>query len=95
MEEWNQDYLGLVEQTGFEFDDNQQGGFVIAIVKGWLDCRYSREDGSQKAAFSCEGYSECDLVCERGWVGIEVEKRISGNLFIRGSDDSEVEAYKL
>ena len=95
MEEWDQDYLDLVEQAHIEFDEHQQGGFVFGVVKGWLDCRYSQEDRSPKVEFSWEGYSECDPACGRGWAVIEGDKKISGHLFIHCSDDSEFEAYKL
>jgi hypothetical protein len=94
MDEWDTDYLDLVEEAFIEFDGNLQGSFVFGVVKGWLDCRYTRQDQLSKVAFSWEGHSEGDPVCGRGWATIDNDNEISGHLFIHNSDDSYFEAYK-
>ena len=79
-EEWDQDYLDLVEQTYIEFDDNAQRSFVFEVVKGWLDCRFNNYEDQPKVKFSWEGESEFDSVCGIGWPEIDNEREISGLL---------------
>ena len=95
MDEWDQAYLDLVEEAYIEFDDNGQGGFVFGVVKGWLDCRFSKYENQPRVEFSWEGESELDPICGRGWAVLDSPKEISGQLFIHNSDDSYFEAHKL
>lgn len=40
MEQWDKDYIDLVEPGYFSFDIDDQGHFVFGTVNGFLDCRY-------------------------------------------------------
>jgi hypothetical protein len=68
MDQWDNDYLDLVEPAfiSFGIDD---GAFVFGAVKGWLDVRYGTRDGSACAEFSWEGMgSVSNFVREVGFV---------------------------
>ena len=95
MDEWDQDYLDLVEEAYIEFDDDLGGGFVFGVIDGGLDCRYSEEDDQPKVEFSWQGNSENEPISGRGWAIVDSDKEISGHLFIHDSDDSYFEAHKL
>ncbi len=62
MDEWDEEYLDLVETAHITIDKRGQGEFVFGAVKGWLDCRFTERDGLPFLEFSWEGLSEGDSV---------------------------------
>lgn len=51
MNQWDNDYLDLVEEAHITFTDKSDGEFVFGAVKGWLDVCYGSRDGSACAEF--------------------------------------------
>ncbi|MEJ2418411.1 MAG: hypothetical protein P8Y45_16070 [Exilibacterium sp.] len=94
MEQWDQDYIDLVEPGFIQFDKDDLGDFVFGTVKGAIDYRFSNEPNS-KIEFSWEGDNEDDSVSGRGWVVIERNKEIYGMLYIHCGDESWFKAKKM
>lgn len=88
MDEWDEEYLDLVEPAYITIDKHGQGEFLFGTVKGWLDCRFATRDGLPFVEFSWEGLSENDPVCGRGWASRRPDGTLHGHLFIHLSDDS-------
>ena len=87
MDQWDNDYLDLVEPAFIRFGAND-GAFVFGAVKGWLDVRYCTRDGSACVEFSWEGMNDADQAGGRGWAALGTAGRLVGHLFIHNSDDS-------
>lgn len=94
MDQWDQEYIDLVEPGYVKFDMNIQGQFVFGTVNGFMDCRYDKETSPKRVEFSWEGTSEYDPVCGRGWFEIKEDGSISGMLFIHNGDESWVKAVR-
>lgn len=94
MEQWDQDYIDLVEPGYVKFENNGLGAFVFGTVNGFTDCRISKEKNREIIEFTWEGTSECDRVCGRGWFEKREKNQIYGRLFIHNGDDSWVKAVR-
>lgn len=94
MEQWDQEYIDLVEPGYVQFNKNGQGVFVFGTVNGFTDCRYDTKTSPSRVEFSWEGTSEYDPVSGRGWFEIKSDKSIFGVIFIHNGDDSWVKAIK-
>ena len=88
MDEWDEEYLDLVETAHITIDVRGQGEFIFGAVKGWLDCRFTERDDQPFVEFSWEGLSEGDSVCGRGWASLQSDGSLKGHIFIHLSDDS-------
>ncbi|PSJ47650.1 hypothetical protein C7H85_02125 [Zobellella endophytica] len=93
MEQWDQEYIDLVEPGYIRFDKDDLGNFVFGTVRGEIDCRYT-EKPQPKLEFSWEGNSECDPASGRGWAIIEKKNEIYGMLYIHLGDESWFKASK-
>ena len=54
MDQWDEEYLDLVETAHITIDKHGQGEFLFGAVKGWLDCRFTERDGLPFVEFSWE-----------------------------------------
>ena len=88
MDQWDEEYLDLVETAHITIDKRGQGKFFFGAIEGWLDCRFTERDGLPFVEFSWEGLSEGDSVCGRGWGSLQSDGSLKGHLFIHLSDDS-------
>jgi hypothetical protein len=88
MDEWDEEYVDLVEPAHITIDKHGQGEFLFGALKGWLDCRFTERDGLPFVEFSWEGLSEGDSLCGRGWASLQSDGNLEGHLFIHLSDDS-------
>jgi hypothetical protein len=52
MDQWDEEYLDLVEAAHVMIDIQGQGEFLFGAVKGWLDCRFTERDGLPFVEFS-------------------------------------------
>jgi hypothetical protein len=84
MDNWNNDFLDLVEEAHLTFKGTSDGEIVFGALKGFLDVRYGARDGSACAEF----YDENDPACGRGWVMIGTADRLVGHFYIHNGDDS-------
>ena len=88
MDNWDSDFLDLVEEAHLTFEGKSDGEIAFGALKGFLDVRYGARDGSACAEFSWEGHDENDPACGRGWVMIGTAGRLVGHLYIHNGDDS-------
>jgi hypothetical protein len=88
MDNWDSDFLDLVEEAHLTFEGKSDGEIVFGALKGFLDVRYGARDGSACAEFSWEGHDENDPACGRGWVIIGTAGRLVGHFYIHNGDDS-------
>ena len=94
MEQWDQDYIDLVEPGYIELTKNNLGEFVFGTIKGFIDYRITKDNDVEKAEFTWEGTSENDLISGRGWVELSDKNKINGMLFIHNGDESWVKAIR-
>lgn len=94
MEQWDQEYIDLVEPGYFLFDKEGMGEFVFGTVSGFMDCRFSSDKNIKRVEYSWEGTSETDPACGRGWFELVEKDQLYGKLFIHNGDDSWVKAKK-
>ena len=87
MDEWDEEYLDLVETAHITINRGQ-GEFLFGAVKRAAQCRFTQHDGLPLVEFSWEGLSEGDNVCGRGWASLQPDRSLEGHLFIHLSDDS-------
>jgi hypothetical protein len=66
MDNWDCDFLDLIEQAHLTFKGNFEGEIAFGALQGFLDVRYGTRDGSASAEFSWEGHDENDPSCGRG-----------------------------
>src|SRR3954454_20649522 len=55
MDNWDSDFLDLVEEAHLTFEGMSDGEIAFGALKGFLDVRYGPRDGSACAEFSWEG----------------------------------------
>lgn len=90
MDDYDQDYLDLVEPAFIRFDRDGSGEFVFGAVTGQLDCRFN-ETG---VAFTWHGQDEMDDVSGRGHAQRNPDGTIAGHLYTHLGDDSGFKAHK-
>ena len=54
MDNWDSDFLDLVEEAHLTFEGKSDGEIAFGALKGFLDVRYGARDGSACAEFSWE-----------------------------------------
>lgn len=84
MEQWDQEFIDLVEPGFISFTNGGQGVMRFGAVSLHLDW-VSGDDG--KAEFSFEGFDEMDEVSGRGWAKI-VTGRLTGLVRFYQGDES-------
>jgi hypothetical protein len=88
MDNWDNDFLDLVEEAHIAFHSGADGEIVFGALKGFLDVRYGSRDGSACAEFSWEGFDENDPASGRGWATLSKAGRLVGHFYIHNGDDS-------
>ena len=88
MDNWDSDFLDLVEEAHLTFKGKSDGEIAFGALKGFLDVRYGARDGSACAEFSWEGHDDNDPACGRGWVMFGTAGRLVGHFHIHNGDDS-------
>ena len=93
MEMWDQDYVDLVVEGNFTFDNNGFGSFQFGVVVGEIDYKIEKVNNIERLEFSFEGQDEYDPVSGRGWATIEQET-LKGKIIFHAGDKSEFKAKK-
>jgi len=88
MDNWDNDFLDLVEEAHITFHSAADGEIVFGALKSFLDVRYGARDGSASAEFSWEGFDENDPASGRGWVTISTADRLVGHFYIHNGEES-------
>lgn len=89
MEEWDQDFVDLIQPGHFQFDEDRLGFFMFGAVEGQLDYRLS--DDGQRVDFSWSGNDDGDIKSGRGWFELTASETAKGRFFIHRGDESAVE----
>ena len=90
MEQWNKEFIDLVEPGYIEFSDNGFGSFHFGCVYANIDYRVNEQG---KMEFSFYGDDEGREVFGRGWAKLD-NKGLYGGLFFHEGDESEFQAAK-
>ncbi len=88
--EYDQDYLDLVEPALIRFDRGGSGEFGFGAVTDQLDCRHDRSG----VTFTWLGQDEMDDVSGRGHAEQRPDGTIAGHLYTHLRDDSGCTARK-
>ena len=91
MEQWDSDFINLVEEGNFTFSKDGMGSFIFGAVNAEID--WGIEKGSERIDFTWEGADEGDPVCGRGWAIIE-SGRMEGRLYFHRGDESGFQATR-
>jgi len=67
MDNWDSDFLDLVEEAYLTFEGKSDGEIAFSALKGFLDVRYGARDGSACAEFSWEGRERSRLRSRMGY----------------------------
>lgn len=88
MDQWDNDYLDLVEPAHITFSGAANGQFAFGAINASLDVRYGARHDAACAEFSWEGFDEGDPACGRGWATLGTAGSLVGHIFIHNGDDS-------
>lgn len=89
MEEWDQEFVDLIEPGHFHFDEDGLGFFMFGAVEGQVDYRLS--DDEQRVEFSWSGNDDGDIKSGRGWFQLATSGTAKGRFYIHCGDESAVE----
>lgn len=89
MEEWDQDFVDLIEPGHFHFDEDGLGFFMFGAVEGQVDYRLS--DDGQRVEFSWSGNDDGDIKSGRGWFQFATSSTAKGRFYIHCGDESAVD----
>lgn len=92
MEEWDSEYIDMVEPGHFTFAGHG-GHFVFGTTTGEIDSRQS--DGGKHLEFSWEGQCEGDQMSGRGWLEMKTADTAEGRLFMHLGDESGIKLEKI
>lgn len=95
MELWDTEAIELLGPGYFTFGDDRSGEFQFIAVRGWIDCRYSTQDGLPLVEFSWRGDDEGSEASGRGWATIEHDGTLAGRIFFHQGDDSAFTAKRF
>jgi hypothetical protein len=90
MDEYDQDYLDLVEPAFIRFGRGGSGEFGFGAVTDQLDCRYDKAG----VTFTWLGQDKMDDVSGRGHAKSSPDGTIAGHLYTHLGDDSGFTADK-
>ena len=90
MEQWDEDFIDLVETGHILFKRSGGGQMVFGAVHLTLDWVPGEDD---RAEFTFEGFDEMDEVSGRGWAAVE-SGILGGAIYFRLGDDSTFLAEK-
>ena len=93
MEQWDQEYIDMETEGYISFEEDDIGLFQFGLVKGQIDYRIEKYDGSEKIEFSWQGQDENDEVSGRGWAVIK-NNHLEGRFYFHMGDDSWLKAKK-
>jgi len=90
MDLWDKDYLDMVEPAYIEFKRNGLGEFKFGCVACGIDCDVSSDD----AEFTFQGHDEMDEVSGSGWVELNEDGTLSGEISFHLGDEATFKAQK-
>jgi hypothetical protein len=85
---WDKDYLDMMEPAYIAFDGKTGGEFAFGCVTGNLHCRPT----SSGLSFTWEGNDEMDEASGDGWVKLQKDGSLKGEIRFQNGDDSSFKA---
>ncbi|MBM4462408.1 MAG: hypothetical protein FJ012_03595 [Chloroflexi bacterium] len=70
MSQWDQEFIDLVAPGHLTVKSNGLGEFAFGAIEADVDCRVEKVGGTERLAFSFEGWDEGDDVSGRGWAEV-------------------------
>lgn len=93
MEQWDKDYIDMVEPGYIEFGSDGLGELKFGCISATVDWEIEYVGNTEKVAFSFEGLDEGDQISGRGWA-TSSKSHMEGRIFIHLGDDSNFIARK-
>jgi len=90
MDQWEKEFIDLVEPGYIEFSNNGFGAFHFGCVYANIDYRINDQG---KAEFSFYGDDEGQEIFGRGWAKVD-NKGLYGGLFFHEGEECEFQAAK-
>ncbi|KPA14941.1 hypothetical protein MHK_004856 [Candidatus Magnetomorum sp. HK-1] len=94
MEQWDKDFIDAEMPGYINFGTNEMGEFHFGYVHGFMDCRFSKENGNETVEFSWEGNDEMDQASGRGKATVK-NKQLKGHLYFHEGEDSWFKAISI
>ena len=88
MELWDKSFIDLVGPGFIAFDGKGRGEFGFGAVTGTMDC----SDVPAGVDFTWEGFDEMDEARGEGWVELQEDGSLSGEISFRDGDESAFRA---
>ena len=93
MEMWDQDFIDLVTEGHFTFDDDESGNFQFGAIEGQIDYRIEEYGESKRLEFSWDGSDDMDPASGRGWAIVDGDV-INGKIYFHMGDSSSFKAKR-
>ena len=93
MEMWDQNFIDLVTEGHFTFDNDDSGNFQFGAVEGQIDYRIEDIREAERLEFSWEGSDDMNPVSGRGWATLEGGE-INGKIYFHMGDSSWFKAKR-
>ena len=87
MEQWDKDFIDLVEEGHITFSKKDGGELLFGAVECDLDCRIEKVGDRDRITFSFVGNDEGDEVSGRGWAVLDGD-RLRGRIYFHHGDES-------
>jgi hypothetical protein len=94
MDLWDQEAIDLLGPAFIEFK-GEGGQFRFIAVDGWMDCRHGQRNGRPSVDFTWDGNDECDPASGRGWVNLQKDGSLTGQIYFHQGDDSGFKAMPV
>ena len=89
-DQWDADYLDMVEPAYFQFDSNGRGEMVFGVIQAALDCKTS----PTTVFFTFEGNDEMDPISGAGSAEVTDNGMLEGRISFHFGDEAEFKARR-
>jgi hypothetical protein len=87
---WDKDFLDMMEPAYIAFDGKAGGNFAFGCVTGSLHCR----PATSGVNFTWVGNDEMDEASGDGWVKLQKDGSLNGEIRFHNGDDSTFKARR-
>ena len=87
MDQWDQDYIDLIEPGYIAFNENGLGSLHFGCISADIDYRINSNSQDNILEFSFAGKDENNAICGRGTVR-HISNQLTEDLFIHHGDES-------
>ena len=94
MELWDEAYFNMDVQAYLEVRSDNLGNFQFGLVRGYLDGYIEHVSGTERFAFTWEGYDEMDPMTGSGWMQAQGSEEVVGLIKLHLGDLSTFRARR-